>query len=111
QQLGQEPEQMLLLSFTDRISRTELQNKQKLYVLPKHPQRNSNYWAPGEISSSVLQQSSLHSFDLMPTPEQHDSAFSIKLDVPPGQSLFVTVAKGLQSTSDFILASEYRSVV
>lgn len=107
----QQPEQMLLLSFTDRISRTELQQKLKLYVLPKHPRRNSNYWAPGEVNSSVLQQASLLSFELMPTPEPHDSAFSIKLDLPPGQSLFVSVAKGMQSTSEFNLANEYRAVV
>ncbi|MDP5144128.1 alpha-2-macroglobulin [Rheinheimera baltica] len=107
----QEPEQMLLLSFTDPISRTELQNKLKLYVLPKHPKRNSNYWAPGEVNNSVLQQANLHSFELMPTPEQHNNAFSIKLDLPPGQSVFVSVAKGLQSVSDFSLASEYRAVV
>src|SRR5690606_30316768 len=90
QQLDQEPEQMLLLSFTDRIDRAELKNKLKLYVLPKHPQRNSHYWATGEVNSSVLQQANLLSFELMPTAEQHDSAFSIKLDLPPGQSLFVS---------------------
>jgi hypothetical protein len=111
QQLDQEPEQMLLLSFTDRIDRTELKNKLKLYVLPKHPQRNSHYWATGEVNSSVLQQANLLSFELMPTAEQHDSAFSIKLDLPPGQSLFVSVPKGLKSASDFTLANEYRAVV
>lgn len=107
----QEPEQMLLLSFTDRISRTELQNKLKLYVLPKHPRRNSYYWSVGEVNSSVLQQASLQQFELMPTPEPHDSNFSIKLDLPPGHSLFVSVPPGLQSTSDFSLANEYRAVV
>ena len=106
-----EPEQMLLLSFTDRISRTELQNKLKLYLLPKHPRRRSNYWAPGEVNSSVLQQASLLNVELMPTPEPHDSAFSIKLDLPPGHSIFVSLAKGMQSTSEFNLANEYRAVV
>jgi len=47
----------------------------------------------------------------MPTAEQHDNAFSIKLDLPPGQSIFISVPKGLQSTSDFTLANEYRAVV
>ncbi|MBZ9610527.1 alpha-2-macroglobulin family protein [Rheinheimera maricola] len=111
QQLEQEPEQMLLLSFTDRIDRAELHSKLKLYVLPKHPKRNSNYWAVGEVNSSVLQQASLLSYELMPTAQQHDSAFSIKLDLPPGQHLFVSVAKGLQSTSEFNLSNEYRAVV
>ncbi|MEE2025372.1 alpha-2-macroglobulin family protein [Alkalimonas mucilaginosa] len=107
----QEPEQMLLLSFTDRISRTELQQHLKLYALPRHPQRNNYRWAPGEVTSSVLQQASPLTFELMPTAESHDHAFSIRLDLPPGQSLFVSVPQGLQSTSDFTLANEYRAVV
>ena len=111
QQLEQQPEQMLLLSFTDRLTRSELQNKLKLYVLPKNPRRNSNYWAPGEVNSTVLQQASLLSFELMPTALEHDSAFSIKLDLPPGQHLFVSVPAGLQSVSNFSLANEYRAVV
>ncbi|QBL09086.1 large extracellular alpha-helical protein [Rheinheimera sp. D18] len=106
-----EPEQMLLLSFTDRISRQELQQKLKLYVLPKHPKRKSNYWAVGEVNSTVLQQASLQQFELMPTPEAHSNGFSIKLDLPEGTSVFVSVPKGLQSISDFTLAQEYRAVV
>lgn len=106
-----EPEQMLLLSFTDRISRQELQQKLKLYVLPKHPKRNSNYWAVGEVNSTVLQQASLQQFELMPTPEQHSNGFSIKLDLPEGTSVFVSVPKGLRSVSDFTLANEYRDVI
>ena len=107
----QQPEQMLLLEFTDRINRTELQQKLKLYLLPKHPKRKSHYWAPGEVTPAVLQQATLLNPELMPTAGQHDSAFSLKLDVPPGQSVFVSVAKGLLSTSDFSLANEYRSVL
>lgn len=107
----QQPEQMLLLSFTDRLNRSELQNKLKLYLLPKHPRRNSNYWAPGEVTSSVLQQAKALSFELMPTALAHDSAFSIQLDLPPGQSVFVSVPAGLNSVSEFSLANEYRAVV
>ncbi|WP_333609440.1 MG2 domain-containing protein, partial [Arsukibacterium sp.] len=106
-----EPEQMLLLSFTDRLNRTELQQKLKLYLLPKHPRRNSNYWAPGEVNSAVLQQATALNVELMPTALAHDDAFSIKLDLPPGQSIFVSVPAGLQSLSDFQLANEYRAVI
>ncbi|WP_290616631.1 MULTISPECIES: alpha-2-macroglobulin [unclassified Arsukibacterium] len=107
----QQPEQMLLLSLTDRINRSELQNKLKLYVLPKHPRRKSNYWSPGEVNSTVLQQASLVDFELMATALAHDNAFSIKLDLPPGQYVFVSVPAGLQSVSNFTLANEYRAVV
>tara|TARA_R110002126_G_scaffold38317_11_gene114452 strand:- start:4341 stop:10211 length:5871 start_codon:yes stop_codon:yes gene_type:complete len=107
----QQPEQMLMLSFTDRLSRAELQNKLKLYVLPKNPRRNSSYWAPGEVNTTVLQQASLLNYELMPTALAHDDAFSIKLDLPPGQHVFVSVPKGLQSVSDFTLANEYRAVL
>jgi len=106
-----EPEQMLLLSFTDRISRAELQSKLKLYQLPRHPKRQSDYWSVGEVNASVLSQATPVAFELMPTPLASDSAFSIKLDVAPGQSLFVSVPAGLRSGSDFTLASEYRAVV
>ncbi|GAB2923110.1 MG2 domain-containing protein [Rheinheimera gaetbuli] len=107
----QQPEQMLLLELTDRISRAQLQQNLKLYLLPKHPKRNSNYWAPGEVTSAVLQQATLLTPELMPTAAPDDSAFSLKLDVPPGHSVFVSLAKGLLSVSDFTLANEYRSVV
>jgi uncharacterized protein YfaS (alpha-2-macroglobulin family) len=105
------PEQMLLLSFSDRLQRTELQHKLKLYILPKHPRRNSNYWAPGEVNATVLQQATTLSFQLMPSALEHDNAFSIKLDVLPGQSVFVSVPAGLHSVSDFSLSNEYRAVV
>ncbi|WP_397470969.1 alpha-2-macroglobulin [Rheinheimera sp.] len=106
-----EPEQMLLLSFTDRISRTELQNKLKLYALPKHSWRNSYYWSVGEVTSDTLQRSNLLQFEVMPTPEPADNSFSIKLDLPPGHSLFVSVPEGLKSAGDFVLGREYRAVV
>ncbi|HSG51598.1 MAG TPA: large extracellular alpha-helical protein, partial [Rheinheimera sp.] len=106
-----EPEQMLLLEFTDRISRSELSSKLKLYALPKHPKRRSNYWNVGEVNPTVLSQATPIEFSLMPTSETHDSAFSLKLDVAPGQAIFVSVPKGLTSRSSFTLANEYRSVV
>ena len=106
-----EPEQMLLLEFTDRINRSELSSKLKLYALPKHPKRRSNYWNVGEVNPTVLSQATPLEFSLMPTPTAEDSAFSLKLDVRPGQAIFVSVPKGLVSRSSFTLANEYRTIV
>lgn len=106
-----EPEQMLHLEFTDRITRQELQQKLKLYLLPKHPQRNSYSWSASEVSAQVLSQATLLPLHLLPTELEHDAQFSLKLDVPAGQALFVHIAAGLGSVSDFTLAKEYRATV
>lgn len=107
----QEPQQVLSLLFTDQISRQELTNKLKLYLLPEHPSRRSHYWAPGEVTDTVLKNASLLPSTLMPTPRPSDTTFGLELDVPPGRSIFVSVAKGLSSVSDFTLSGEFRTVL
>lgn len=107
----QEPQQVLSLVFTDEISRQELSNKLRLYLLPEQPNRRSHSWAPGEVTETVLARASLIQPNLLPTPRSSDSAFGVELDVPPGRSVFVSVAKGLSSVSDFTLSGEFRTVL
>ncbi|MDX3774139.1 alpha-2-macroglobulin [Chromatiaceae bacterium AAb-1] len=105
-----EPEQILNLELTDRITRQEMLKKLRLYQLPEHPQRKNYYWQPGEVTEAVLQQATLLPLTLLPGQYEHDNAFSIRLDVPEGRSVFVSVPAGLQSVSQFLLNNEYRNV-
>ncbi|MGI5309536.1 alpha-2-macroglobulin [Rheinheimera sp. WS51] len=106
----QEPEQVLMLEFTDRIARAELTEKLKLYTLPKHPKRRSGNWMTSEINATVLSQAKALQWQLMATPEPHASQFSIKLDLPEGQDVFVQLPAGLASVAEFRLANEFRSI-
>jgi alpha-2-macroglobulin len=106
----QQPEQMLMLEFTDRIARTELTDKLKLYALPTHPKRRSGNWLNSEVNSKVLAQATALTWQLMATPESHAAHFSIKLDLAPGQNVFIQLPAGLTSVAEFRLANEFRSV-
>lgn len=106
-----EPEQIVHLELTDRINRQELQNKLMLYLLPKHPQRNSYSWSASEVSSQVLSQATLLPLTILPTELEHDTQFSLRLDAPVGQTIFVHIPAGLVSVSDFTLSREYRGTL
>lgn len=107
----QQPEQVLMLGFTDRIARVELAKKLKLYTLPKHPKRRSGNWMASEVNAKVLADAKLLEWQLMPTAQSHASQFSIKLDLPVKQNVFVQVPAGLTSVAEFALANEFRSVL
>lgn len=104
-----EPEQFILLSFSDLISRGEILDKFSLYLLPnkqleKDAQhtRVKHWQSPREINSSVLDEAQKVDFVLMPNAEANSLHYQMKIDVEPGRQLYFKVASGLRSANGFI---------
>ncbi len=106
------PEQFILLSFTDLISRTELLDKFSLYMLPNHIEensentlinRNNKHWqSPREVTSEVLKNAQKVDFVAMPNTGDNSKNYQIKVDVQPGRQLYLKIDSGLSSANGFI---------
>lgn len=107
-----EPEQFILLSFTDPISRSELLNKLSLHLLPNETEDNAqtnqrksrnNYWqSPREVTADVLNRSTLLDYALMPNASDDSKNYQIKIDVVPRRQLYLKIAPGLTSANGFV---------
>jgi uncharacterized protein YfaS (alpha-2-macroglobulin family) len=113
-----EPEQFILLSFTDPISRAELLNKFSLYLLPNEAKdkqtktiKKQRWRSPREITNQVLAQAQKLDFLLMPNANDNSKNYQIKLDLEPGRDLYFKIASGLQSENGFIQKAFYDKVV
>ncbi|MFQ3248313.1 MAG: hypothetical protein ACI9O6_000115 [Glaciecola sp.] len=102
--LDNEPEQFVLLSFTDAISRSELLNKFSLYLLPTAKEINGkNYWqSPREITSRVLESAEKVDFEVMPNASEDGKNYQIKIDEQVGRQLYMTIDSGLTSVNGFV---------
>jgi hypothetical protein len=102
--LDNEPEQFVLLGFTDVISREELLNKLTLYLLPNQSDRNGkSYWqGPREVTSQVLGSAQKVDYVLMPSAFDNAKNYQLKVDVQGGRQLYLKLEPGLTSVNGFI---------
>lgn len=108
-----EPQQVLILRFTDDIAETELKDKLQAWLLqPRNPQRNNQHWrSPREVTDAVLAQAT--PLSLVPLETEHGFAreYHLPLDAPPGRTLYLRIKPGLTSLGGFIHASFYDTLV
>jgi uncharacterized protein YfaS (alpha-2-macroglobulin family) len=104
-----EPEQFILLSFTDLISRTELLDKFSLYMLPNKADENSpekgnkKHWqSPREVTAEVLGNAEKVEFVVMPNANSSSKHYHLKIDVSPERQLYIKIDSGLRSANGFI---------
>ena len=106
-----EPQQFVLLSFTDAISRDELLSKFSLYLLPnsvtdkkngRSNSRKTHWQSPRQITNEVLQSARKLDFLVMPYASENNKNYQIKVDVAPGRQLYLKVDAGLRSANGFI---------
>ncbi|MBU0480020.1 MAG: alpha-2-macroglobulin family protein [Proteobacteria bacterium] len=109
----QEPEQLLLLGFTDFIAEEELLSKLSVYLLPeRNPGRNSKSWSsPREVTPAVLADSEKVAVTLIPNEQDSAREYSFRYDAPEGRSLYVRIDEGLRSVNNFIQESFYDNVL
>ena len=108
-----EPEQVVMLDFTDNIDKKELMDKLSIYLLPKHGERyGRHYWqGPREINENVLINSVKVPFTLIPIANEYAKRYNLKIDVPENRYLYVKINKGLTSVNKYIHASFYDAVI
>jgi len=109
----QEPEQVLMLSFTDDVSEQALMDKLGVYLLPAiNKKRNGKYWnSPREVTEEVLNASQKLEVKLIPNERSFSKTFNFVFDAPENRYLYLNVKPGLTSISNFVQASFYDSVL
>ncbi|MFT5543887.1 MAG: hypothetical protein ACI97K_001386 [Glaciecola sp.] len=102
--LDNEPEQFVLLGFTDAVAKDELLQKLGLYMLPKANEKNGkNYWqSPREVTAALLSGAKQVDFVFMPNAKDDAKNYQIKLNVTPGRQLYLKIDSGLVSANGFI---------
>jgi len=102
--LDDEPEQFVLLDFTDAIARDELLNKFTLFLLPNQKEKNGkSYWqSPREVTAEVLQSAQKVDYALMPNAADASKNYQLKVDVQAGRQLYLKLASGLTSANGFV---------
>ncbi len=108
-----QPEQVLMLEFTDEIDQSELVDKFQIYLLPKNGEANGkNYWrSPREVSQKLLSNKHKIDFRMINNEKSFSKHYSFLIDVPENRSLYFKIDKGLKSVNRFVLASFYDSVI
>ena len=107
-----EPEQILMLEFTDDIDQQELVSKLSVYRLGERFNRSNRGRAgkPGLVTEAVLKNS--EKLVLKPIENERSSSthYSFKIDVPESAFIYILIDKGLASVNDFIHAAKYDQV-
>jgi len=108
-----EPEQVLMLEFTDDIERKELLSKLQVYLLPKKGETNGrkNWRGPREVNSLLLADLSKLDINMIANEKEFSKFYSFVFDVPENRSLYVKIEPGLTSVNHFVHAQFYDSLV
>ena len=108
-----EPEQLLVVEFTDDIEQDELLEKLSLHLLPGRGQpHGKDFWRSArEVTSNVLNNSEPVKFRIVPNERNYARLYSLVVDVPEGRQLYFRIDKGFTSVNKFVHRSFYDSVL
>jgi uncharacterized protein YfaS (alpha-2-macroglobulin family) len=101
-----EPEQILTLQFSDHIHIDELKRRLKLYLLGTQHQ----YWNMERVNKSDPKDWEKIPYKIIPNTEEYSTIYNLKIDEDERRYLYMEVERGLNSFSDFLLSSTYRSL-
>jgi len=107
-----QPEQVMMLEFTDEIEKTELSSKLKVYILPKKTERlGKNYWrSPREVTPQVLENRDRLDLKIISNKKSSSKTYSFVIDAPENRYLYIKIDAGLKSVNNFIQASFFDAV-
>ena len=108
-----EPEQLLMLEFTDEIEQQELLSKLRVYQLSKpidSSARNRDR-RPRLVNEAMLLKSKKLDVSLIPNERSSAKHYSFVIDVPEWQDIYVLIESGLTSVNEFVQSSPYDEVV
>ena len=109
---AQQPEQLLMLTFSDDIPEKEILDKLKVYLLPeRNEKRKSKYWrGPREVTETVLRNAQPIDLKLIPNERSFSKAYNFVFDVPEGRYIYAYIQPGLESVNKFVKRSLYDNV-
>ena len=109
----QEPEQIVMLEFTDDIDEKELLGKLSFYLLPeKNEKKKSTRWSsPREVSEAALRNSQQLDIRLTPNERAFSKLYSFVFDAPENRYLYLRINSGLTSVNKFVHSSFYDNIL
>lgn len=107
-----EPEQILMLEFTDEIEQSELLSKLSAYRLNKWSKNHYRKYVnkPGLVSEGTLKSSDKLSLDLIPNERESSNRYSFRVDVAEFSYVYILIDKGLISVNEFVHGTKYDQV-
>ena len=107
-----EPEQILMLEFTDDIEQQELLTKLSAYRLHKWSTSHYRKYVnkPGLVSDEILKNSEKLTLDLIPNERESSNRYSFRVDVPESAYVYILIDKGLISVNEFVYGTKYDQV-
>lgn len=108
-----EPEQLVMLEFTDEIAQDELKSKLALYLLPGRDEKNgrSSWQGPRQVSKNVLANSQPIEYKIIENPRSASKQYHLVIEQIENRQLYLKIDGGLTSINQFVHASEYDSVL
>lgn len=108
-----EPEQVMMLEFTDDLDEKELLDKLSLYLLPKYNEtKGKSYWkSPREVSEEVLRNSKKLDLRLISNQRTFSKLYSFVFDAPEKRYLYVKINSGFTSVNKFVHSSFYDDIL
>ncbi len=108
-----QPEQVVMLSFTDELSVQEIKQNLAIYLLPKRGQKlGRNRWqGPRQISSNVLSNSELLNYRLLENPRSSSKQYNMVIDIPQNRYIYLKLTAGFSSVNGFVHQQQYDSVL
>lgn len=108
-----DPEQMLLLEFTDDIEQQELLGKLSLYLLPAQgePTGRRSWQSPRQVDDAVRNNSQEVELRLIPNERNFSKFYNFIIDVPEGRYLYLKIDQGLTSVNKFVHAGFYDDII
>ena len=108
-----EPEQILMLEFTDEIDQQELLSKLSLYHLARwsNGSGRGRANAPRLVNPKLLARSKKITLDVIANERNSSSIYSFRIDVPESEYIYIFLNEKLTSVNDFVYASFYDEVL
>lgn len=109
----EQPEQVVMLSFTDDISIQEIKQSLEIYLLPKRGQQSGrNRWqSPRQISPNVIANSELLTYQLLDNPRDNSKQYNLVVDVPQNRYVYMKLSAGFGSVNGFVHQQQYDAIL
>lgn len=117
--LNDQPEQLLVVETTVGVTSTDLNNAIHVYQLPQdYPataktalKKDYRWQNPGEVTSDILQKSTVIPIQVVPTDTDIALLHSFKFKAEGGRYLYIKIDKGIAGYGGFKLTRDYNKIV
>jgi alpha-2-macroglobulin len=107
-----QPEQILMLNFTDEMSQQQIVEHLQVFLLPKYgePLGRNRWDGPRQVSQNVLMQSKPVAYKVVENPRETSKHYNLVIDIPENRTVYVRIAAGFSSVNQFVHRQQYDAI-